>query len=143
MATKASTKVAETRALIADLKRQLDRAEAKLEAYLEFDDEGAGDPARHKPVENTPPKTRHSAKTSKGRFKPGVVSAAWQASLNNLKRHPSFTTDDIVRELAAHGYEPPRPIIRGRLSELAQSGKIKRIADGQFQFPVPAKAVAA
>lgn len=56
----------------------------------------------------------------------------WAGIIAKLGRAERFTTDDVVRELAAIGRPNQRTSVRAKLGDFVAAGKIKRLGDGVF-----------
>jgi hypothetical protein len=69
-------------------------------------------------------------------FKPTETGAAWRDSLEAMRATgTTFTTDMIFADVNSRGVKMIRPAVRGRLAELVDKRKLKRIREGVFEFP--------
>lgn len=118
-------RIAERRAHIGDLKRQMELASAELRAYEDaLAHIGGASGSNHELVATTtrpPPPPSHW---------PSVIAALG-------RRGDSFTIDDVVAELSTLGKTPLRKSIRSKLTELVKEKKVQRISDGVFTVPEP------
>jgi hypothetical protein len=122
-------RIRERQAQIADLKRQLDLANAELRAYEDALDHSEGEPAKASGNGvGYPPSDARRLPPQPPSHWPGIIATL-------ARRGETFTTDDVMQELANLGKTIERKSARSKLTELVKSGKVIRLSDGVFTVP--------